>query len=106
MERNLDVIKQRAIENEYENLEFRAFLKGQDLDEVDGIIHHLHNEIVAQIDCTQCGNCCGVLRPAITDKEIDRLCGIDGISHQDFEKKYMMKEDFEEIKYRSCLKFP
>ena len=99
MELNLEVIKQRAQENEDENFEFRSFLKGWDFDEVDWIVHRLHNEIVPQIDCTQCGNCCGVLRPSVSDKEIDRLSVIDGISRQDFEMKYVAKEDSEDINY-------
>lgn len=99
MELDIDIIKRLSEERKDENFDFRAFLKGQDSDEVDRIVHQLHDEIVAQIDCGECGNCCNTLRPGLTDKEIDRLSEIDKISLKDFEKKYIELDDFEKIKY-------
>jgi len=99
LELDLNVIKRLSKEREDENFDFRAFLKGQSSDEVDEIVHQLHHEIVAQIDCTECGNCCKFLKPSVTDKEIKRLSKIDGISAEDFEKKFVELDTFDQIKY-------
>ncbi len=56
-----------------ENVEFRSYLKGQDFDKIDGIVHLLNREISDQIDCTSCGNCCEKLSPCIIAKDVDRL---------------------------------
>ncbi|MDK2986483.1 MAG: uncharacterized protein PWQ96_2127, partial [Clostridia bacterium] len=43
---------------EEENWLFRSFLKGQDPEEVDEIVHYLHEKLFEQIDCVACSNCC------------------------------------------------
>ncbi|MFO8234974.1 MAG: YkgJ family cysteine cluster protein [Bacteroidales bacterium] len=99
LELDLDLIKRLGKEREDENFDFRAFLKGQDSDKVDEIVHRLHDEIFARIDCTEYGNCCNFLRPIITEKEIDRLSKIDKISAKDFEKKFVELDEFDKTKY-------
>jgi len=89
LETNLDVIKLAGKEKSDENFEFRSFLKGQDEDEVDEIVHQLHDEIAAQIDCTKCGNCCSIFTTVVTDEEIDRLSAIDKMPAKDFKKKFI-----------------
>ena len=76
LELDLEVIKRLGREREIENFDFRAFLKGKEIDEVDEVVHRLHDEIVAQIDCTECGNCCNVLIPGVSEAEILRLSKI------------------------------
>lgn len=39
----------------------------------DTIVHQLHDEVSAQIDCLQCANCCTTLGPAIYDRDIERI---------------------------------
>ena len=95
---NLKTIKRLGKDRERENYKFRSFLKGQDNDQVDKIVNRLHDEIVAQIDCTECGNCCNVLRPAVTEKEIERLSAIDKVSIEHFEKEHVNLSD-DDIKY-------
>jgi len=99
IETNIKKIQQIADRKEDENLAFRSFLKGQDFDKVDEIVHKLYSEIAPQIDCLKCGNCCINLRPTITDKELDRLVEIDEVTKSDFEEKYLKQDDFEDLKY-------
>lgn len=89
LELNLNTIKRLAKQREKENFGFRTFLKGKSSDEVDKIVHQLHDEITSQIDCTKCGNCCRFLRPLVSDEEIDRLSGIDNISRESYEKQFV-----------------
>lgn len=43
---------------EEENWMLRAFLKGQDSDEVDRVVNNLHMELFDGFDCVACSNCC------------------------------------------------
>ena len=88
-----DRLKRLAELREEENFRFRRFLKDQDSKEVDEIVHRLHNRITNEIDCTECGNCCNSLRPGVTNREIERLAGIDGMKPRDFEEKFV-EEDY------------
>jgi uncharacterized protein len=99
MELNLNKIKLLGEKREDENFRFRAFLKGVDTDKADRIVHRLHHEISSQIDCTKCGNCCKMLRPAVNHKEIIRLAHIKNISTEEFEKKYVKKDEYGDVKY-------
>lgn len=76
---------------EDENFKFRAFLKGQDPDSIDKIVHRLNIEISNQIDCTACGNCCMKLKPCITEKDIKKL------SHRLNLNPQQIKDDYIEI---------
>lgn len=73
IETELEKIEELGKLREKENLEFRTYLKGQDPDKIDKIVHRLNFEISNQIDCTTCGNCCMKLKPCITNQDIKRL---------------------------------
>jgi len=73
LEINTKKIKHIAKEKEEENISFHSYLQGQDSEKVDEIVHRLYEEIVHQIDCTECGNCCLNLRPVVSDKELNKF---------------------------------
>ena len=73
LELDLEKIEELAKLREDKNIEFRAFLKGQDPDKIDEIVHRLNFEISNQIDCTTCGKCCMKLKPFITEQDIKIL---------------------------------
>ena len=73
IELDLTKIERLGKIREVENIEFRIFLKQQDSDEIDHIVHELNRVISEQIDCTTCGNCCKKLQPCIVEKDIERL---------------------------------
>lgn len=99
LELDIETIKLISQEREEENYDFRAFLKGVDSDKVDKIVRKLNNEIISQIDCQECGNCCKSLRPCVTDSEIENLSHLDKTSTKDYMQKYVEIDDFEDIKY-------
>ena len=70
---DLPKIKQIAEEKQAENDLFRDFLKQQDDEAIDSMVHTLTETITPQIDCTQCGNCCKSLMINITKEETDQL---------------------------------
>lgn len=55
--------------------EFLLFYKKNKkrLDKMDSIVHELHDQLSADIDCLSCANCCKSLGPAIYDKDIERI---------------------------------
>lgn len=68
LQKDLTKITEIAIENRNENISFGAFLKVQNSDKIDEIVHQLNNEVTPKIDCLECGNCCKNLRPIATEK--------------------------------------
>ena len=84
LEINLNNIQQIAQQKEKENLSFHRFLKKQDFDKVDTIVHRLNEEITPQISCVDCGNCCKNLRP---------------IAKNEILRQYVDEADIEEVKY-------
>lgn len=40
---------------------------------MDQIVHQLHEDVTAKINCLECANCCKTLGPAIYDKDIERI---------------------------------
>lgn len=101
LEIDIDRIFQISKIKESDNIRFRSFLKGQDDDKVDKIVHGINKEVVDQTDCTKCGNCCKILRPSVTEHEISILAKIDMVSRKDYIDRYTNKEDIDDS---ICLK--
>lgn len=75
-------IRQLARERDEENWRFRSFLKQSDMDieEMDAIVHRIHEEVAGRIDCTECGNCCRRVLPFLSKTDTERLASGLGIS--------------------------
>ena len=73
LEINIKNIEQISKLKEDENISFQTYLKGQDSEKIDKIVHRLYEEIIHQIDCQDCGNCCQNLRPIATYKELSKF---------------------------------
>ncbi len=69
VETNLAVIAAAATAKGDEQYAFREFLKNRDSAETDRLVYRLNEAIAAQIDCTQCGNCCKSLMISISPAE-------------------------------------
>lgn len=68
LEINLKKIEQTSQVKQTENISFGNYLKVQNSEKIDKIVHQLNDKIADQIDCVSCGNCCQNLRPVATDK--------------------------------------
>lgn len=99
IERDLKKIARFGERRELENVEFRTFLKGLDYEEVDEIVRRLNEEIIPQIDCRECGNCCHSLRPGLNDQEIEHLAQLEQIPKDDYIRKYMEEDEFDDELY-------
>ena len=72
---DLPFIAQEALKKEEENMAFRMFLKTLDMSstDLDAIVHVIYDEVAAQIDCTQCANCCKLIHPVLSQKDVSEF---------------------------------
>ncbi len=85
---DFEKIKRLGEEREKENFEFRAWLKMQEPKKTDSIVHRLNQLYSSKIDCTACGNCCTVIRPLVTNKDIKRIIRHLNLSENEFKNEY------------------
>ncbi len=101
---DLEKIKYWGQKNRDRNFDFRSFLKFNDRDDIDDIVHRLDTEIRKQIDCTTCGNCCIEQSPLLTKKDVSRISEYVGLSEHEFIDNYIDTSDEEEpvFAHRPC----
>ena len=97
METDLRKIEQLARLREDENWRFRCYLNASDLPvaRIDALVRKLYQEVSAQIDCSNCGNCCRVMQPLLTDADIKRLASHLGLTVKQFRADFIKTESEE-----------
>lgn len=97
---DLDKIKYYSEKNDNRNYKFRSFLKSVDKDvsEIDAIVHDILKDIVKQIDCTACANCCKKMGALVTKDDMHRISRGLKISEDELINKYL-EFDKEENEY-------
>ena len=95
IEKDLEVIKELAEKRADENWDFRSFLKGyhMDMEELDSIVHGFYEQVIQEVDCKECGNCCRVISPTMEEGDIERMAKGLEISPSEFENKYLKEND-------------
>lgn len=93
METDLIKIENHAKESENENWNFRTFLKGYDIKNLDSIVHKLFKHVSESIDCTACGNCCKEIQPSLKKKDINKLSSSLNITPDQFITEYVDKDE-------------
>lgn len=91
IETDLDRIRAISRKRENENFTFCAFLRGCLSSRVDAIVLSVYREVSEVIDCRQCANCCGKVKP-VFDLE-DQIRFSDGLSlpvHR-FRERYFVR---------------
>jgi Fe-S-cluster containining protein len=98
---DLPFIAQEALEKEEDNIAFRTFLKNLDISSsaLDAIVHEIYDEVSAQIDCTQCANCCKLIRPILYDKDVDRFAKGLRLAPADLKKDHIVLHEEEPGKF-------
>jgi len=69
------------------NIEFKDFLKSGKLDNKRFL--KIVREVEEKIDCTECGNCCKVLKIPVNEEDIKRISNSLKISSEEFITKYV-----------------
>jgi Fe-S-cluster containining protein len=83
-----DLVQIRRLEQQQhgENARFRAYLKSHR--HSDRRLRRFGEEIEAQIDCTECANCCRVTEVGITEKDVEKLAKFVGTSRREFVEQF------------------
>ena len=94
METDINKIKKISNQREKDNWEFRSYLKNCDRsdEEIDSIVHKLYRDIVSEINCQMCANCCKEMVPILDDEDIDKFSRGSGIPLPEFKSKYLIKD--------------
>jgi Fe-S-cluster containining protein len=95
IETDIKLIELLSQQREDANWAFRCFLKGSTLSvaKIDSKVHDLYKKVSAQIDCTQCGNCCKVIQPNLSVTDIKRLARQFESTTKAFRSLFVMKND-------------
>lgn len=91
LEIDLKKIEQIAKQKEPENKSFQTYLKEQNSENIDKIVHRLYEEVMNQIDCRDCGNCCQNLRPIASHKELSKFVTEENIESFMYQKSFACK---------------
>lgn len=86
---NLSHIEQYAQQHAGEFQEFLKRVKQVSVVQFDSMASPIISEVTADIDCTQCGNCCKHQEPGITDDEQRTLAAIKSIPVEEFNNKFV-----------------
>ena len=86
---DLTILQEAAIVNDEENELFRIFIQDRYNAELDNLVHRLNDEVSAQIDCTQCGNCCRSLIINVEPAETKILSEYLNIPSEVFNEKFV-----------------
>jgi Fe-S-cluster containining protein len=87
-----DLVQIRRLEHQKrgENARFRAYLKSHRHSERR--LRRFGEEIEAEIDCTQCANCCRVTEVGINQRDIEKLAKFIGVSEQEFAREFTERD--------------
>ena len=78
-----------------ENFRFRAYLKNHR--HSDRRLRRFGEEIQAEIDCTQCANCCRVSETGINQRDVERLAKFLGVTEAEFLRDYSARAEDGEL---------
>lgn len=99
LELNIKTIEQIARLKKDENISFGIYLKNQDFEKIDEIVHRLYEDITPRINCLDCANCCFNLRPIATDEELSKF-----VEPENIEKfKYLKSFSCKNIRDKKCM---
>jgi hypothetical protein len=92
--RDLERIRHLAAEKREENEALRRFLKrsGPSPRLVDRLFHRLQADVTAEIDCTECANCCKQLSPVLRAKDVERLARRLQVPNPEFRASHLREE--------------
>lgn len=90
---DIDRFKRISQSHAVENRRFLQRLKKADSRELDKEVHRLHDEVFAETDCLQCGNCCKTTSPIFYPSDIDRAAKSLRIKPGDFMERYLRVDE-------------
>jgi len=95
IETDIERIRALSGEKEDENWRFRTYVKGSDLSiaALDRLVWRHLDVVTRQIDCCACANCCKVMSPLLSARDIRRLADHLGIQKAQLINDYLRPSD-------------
>ncbi len=85
-------VEKLAGEREDENWAFRGWVKmefGFDDERLMSVVRELADQITAQIDCTECANCCRQTTTHVEEEDIERMASVLDMTVSTFKEAYV-----------------
>jgi uncharacterized protein len=100
IEKDLKIIATNAEQRYDKNMKFRTYLKNKniELEKMDKIVHEIYKNVISQIDCTECANCCIELRTSLYKEELEKILNSLQLDFHNFVSQHA-DLDSEEDKY-------
>ena len=91
LEHDLKTIRRLAKVRREENFDFRAYLKElpYSIRSIDRTVQETLADVMKEIDCTQCANCCREMQPVLGVTDIRRLAKQTGLTVKAFTVRYL-----------------
>ena len=88
-------IRRLGQQNRGENARFRAYLRKHR--HSDRRLRKFGEEIEAEIDCTQCANCCKITDVGITDRDVEKLVKFIGVTKEEFIRDSTARDESDQL---------
>jgi len=92
-QQTLAEIRSLAYKNKKEYATFFRQVSAKSPGKVDEAFQTLHEEVFAEVNCLDCGNCCKSLGPKLNSTDIRRISGFLRIKVSEFEEKYLRLDE-------------
>jgi Fe-S-cluster containining protein len=100
--RDIPLIARYSRHNEAADWRFAAHIKtGLNCSDskLDSIVQEETERVVAQIDCTTCGNCCRTLQIIVDSNDIARLAKRLNTTSREFSRRYVKTDPLDQTKH-------
>ena len=91
----LELVERYARARQDENRRFGSYVKRLQMPgaALDAVVRETADEVMEQVDCTLCGNCCKTMYVTVDQFDIERLAKRLGMKPHAFERKYVVMAD-------------
>ena len=89
MESLIRSLEERARKNEKDQTKYLRRLREKNPKKLDEMFRRLHDEVFAEMDCLDCGNCCKTTSPRFMQRDIDRIAKHFNMHPKTFRLQYL-----------------
>lgn len=93
LQTEISQLKYNAAQNKKAHQKLIQQLKKLKPYDVDELFHTQHEQVFAELDCLQCGNCCKTTPPLLINEDINRISKHLKITTKNFLEKYVVKDE-------------
>ncbi len=93
MKVNLRSFKQKLRHRKPGYIKFLTRLEKKTPANLDSLAIEVEKEVWKEVDCLSCANCCKVMTPSYTSKDLKRISAHLSMSVKEFKEKWLYKEE-------------